>query len=173
LIRLTNVFEHRRASNEATIFLLMQTKLIRSLIFLNQTVMPGHDTDLLVDQSFDRELICGVCHELFKDPVFVCAASHTLCKGCADRVNPRMCPMGCNSAMKLEPLQTNRKAANMIDKTEIRCVNRSIGNGNGDGDGDGDGDGGQPVSKKIKTNAGGAAPAPAAADGCEWIGAIK
>jgi hypothetical protein len=89
----------------------------------------------------------------------------------------------CKEAMK-PALTTNRMAKNMIDKLQIRCVNRGNINGNGDGDGDGngngdgdgDGDGGPPPAKKIKRNAGGAAvaaAAPVAAGGCEWIGAIE
>jgi hypothetical protein len=94
--------------------------------------MPGYKTALLITSPPD-ELICIVCYDLFKAPVFVCAANHTLCKGCSDSLNPRKCPM-CNNAMKLTAaLKPNRMAANMIDKMQIRCVNRSIIKDDGNG----------------------------------------
>jgi hypothetical protein len=126
--------------------------------------MPGHEIVLLITLPPD-ELICIVCYDLFKAPVFVCAANHTLCKGCADSLNPRKCPM-CNDVMKpADALKPNRMAANMIDKMQIRCVNRSTIKDNGNGG----------LSKEeSKTSESETAAATVSKDsGCDWIGAIK
>jgi hypothetical protein len=105
----------------------------------------GYDTSFLVVQPVDEDLICGVCHDLFEDPVVVCSELHTLCKTCADNVKPRKCPLYGQKPMKTKKtIISNSLIANIVGKIQTRCVNSdNVG---------GDGDGGQPAKKKIKTS---------------------
>ena len=88
--------------------------------------------DELVDLSLLGSLRCGICLNVFWEPVF-CAGTpcqHTFCKSCLSQAleKRKNCPM-CNVKLDLALMKPNLLARNLLDdlRVRVRCRHHALG----------------------------------------------
>ena len=73
------------------------------------------------------EFTCeSICFNVLKDAVS-CTAGHTMCRGCADKLRPKECPV-CKA--KLDLLVPVRAVNEAVAKAEVKCFTRLAADGN-------------------------------------------
>jgi hypothetical protein len=84
---------------------------------------------LLLHGDPDRSLVCGVCHDLYHDPI-LCSAGHSWCRHCMrgfDGLGNSKCPL-CPAIVNVTSAPRNLSLQSMIDGMLVRCPhNQSVG----------------------------------------------
>lgn len=81
---------------------------------------------LLLNGDPDRSLVCGVCHDLYHDPI-LCSAGHSWCRHCMRGLANSRCPL-CLSEVNVNSAPRNLSLQSMIDGMLVRCPhNQSVG----------------------------------------------
>ena len=89
--------------------------------------MPGYDRSRVVDSNDGilDEFICGICHEIVKNPVCTKCCGQTYCEECVNRwLNDHdTCPNDRNWLDASDLIPTPRLVKNFINKLKIKCDN--------------------------------------------------
>lgn len=86
----------------------------------------GFETELFIQQSIDRNLLCNICHAVLEKPTAVCKNSHTFCADCIETWEKRSnecpdCRAPITNKLRILPLQ------NLILAMNIKCPEKARG----------------------------------------------
>ena len=96
-------------------------------MYFSKTEMSGIDRQRIVGKSDDEldELICGICQDIFTDPVVTPCCQQTYCTLCINQwlVNHNTCPND-REHLTMEGLMPSaRVVINILNKLSIKCEN--------------------------------------------------
>ena len=141
-----------------------------------------HPTALFV--GVPPEFTCdSICFNVLKDAVS-CTEGHNVCRGCADKLRSKKCPV-CNE--KLKKLVPNRAVNEAIGKAEVRCFTRLDNDGNlvddendesaamaaSNSSSSSSSRGGAAGGKRKAAGGGNGKAKKAKVDACDWVGPLK
>ena len=93
--------------------------------------MPGIDRQRIVDKSEDEldELSCGICHDIFTDPVVTLCCRQTYCSLCIHKwlIDNNSCPNDRQKLIAKDVIPAPRMVINLLNKLKIKCENHSKG----------------------------------------------
>ena len=97
----------------------------------NLNKMPGIDRQRIVDKSEDEldELSCGICQDIFTDPVVTPCCRHTYCSLCIYQwlIGNNSCPNDRQRLSSRDMIPAPRMVINLLNKLKIKCENHSKG----------------------------------------------
>ena len=80
-----------------------------------------HVVHVKSDKVLDR-LECGICNELFSDPMVTKCCGQTYCRKCVNEwLNGRNTCPNCRSHLTVKDVHRVRALSNMIDELSVRC----------------------------------------------------
>ena len=93
--------------------------------------MPGIDRQRIVDKSEDEldELTCGICQDIFTEPVVTPCCRQTYCSLCIHQwlIDNNSCPNDRQTLIAKDVIPAARMVINLLSKLKIKCENQSKG----------------------------------------------
>eukprot|EP01103_Thecamoeba_quadrilineata_P008956 TRINITY_DN18668_c0_g1_i1.p1 TRINITY_DN18668_c0_g1~~TRINITY_DN18668_c0_g1_i1.p1 ORF type:complete len:267 (-),score=12.22 TRINITY_DN18668_c0_g1_i1:117-875(-) len=74
----------------------------------------------LEEEKIDREFVCSICHQFFREPFRSVECGHTFCKSCIQNwaaINP-ICPL---DKQQLKTMTFDRAVHNMMENFRVEC----------------------------------------------------
>ena len=93
--------------------------------------MPGIDRQRIADKSEEEldELSCGICQDIFTDPVVTPCCRQTYCSLCIYQwlIDNKSCPNDRQKLFAKDVIPAPRMVINLLNKLKIKCENHSKG----------------------------------------------